>query len=290
MDKFNIAVLGDSFLDKFSFFTSNRMSPEADVPVAIDEKQKLYPGGASLVSSVIAKNGISVDLYTRIGSDSNSLKLHKLISEHSVNIYDYSENYETILKNRVIVNGKYFLRIDNENLLDITNPKKLINEFKNNIQKYDYIVLSDYNKGFFSEAVSKSLQKLEIENKTILDPKPGSKLSMKNWAFLKPNYDEGVLISSKNSPGEIINKINKSFNTNTLLTMGSEGVFYQNLQTNLIEQIVPDKKIKVTDASGSGDIFLGNFISKYIFCNNLKESIKFAIKATHKPLLQYGYW
>ena len=45
-----IAVIGDSILDKYSFYISNRMSPEAPVPVAEKIDSNYSIGGAGLVA------------------------------------------------------------------------------------------------------------------------------------------------------------------------------------------------------------------------------------------------
>lgn len=290
MSEYKIAVMGDSFLDKYSFYDSYRTSPEADVPVIINQNAKYFPGGASLVSCVIAEKNIEVDLYTRLGNSKESNIISEFLYDRNVNIFDYSTNFKTILKDRVIVNNKYFLRIDDEKITSLENPSQLIHDFTKHHEHYDFVVLSDYSKGFFSDTVSKFICSLNIKDKTILDPKPGSKLEMRNWAFLKPNFDEGILISSKNKPSEIIKEINKSHNTSTILTKGAEGVFYQNHQSKKIEHIKPKKFDEVVDTSGSGDIFLGNFVSSYLITNDIKQSIVCATEATQKPLSRYGYW
>ena len=148
MKKFKVAVLGDSFLDKFSFYDSFRNSPEADVPVAINEDIKYFPGGAALVSSILSKNRILVDLYTRIGSNKNSVKLLNLLKNFDKNLIDYSYNFETIVKDRKILNNQYFLRTDNEIISDLTHEDELIADFSKNLNKYEFVILSDYVKGF----------------------------------------------------------------------------------------------------------------------------------------------
>ena len=83
MGKF--AVFGDSILDKYSFFNSDRISPDAPVPVINDEKNEYYLGGAGLVSDKLIDLGNEVDLYTMIGDTSNS-KRFKYLAE-GINIF-----------------------------------------------------------------------------------------------------------------------------------------------------------------------------------------------------------
>ena len=71
MKSLNIAILGDVILDKFSFYKSNRISPEAPVPIIELEKFEYFPGGASLTASNLNKLGCNVDIFTQIGDDKN---------------------------------------------------------------------------------------------------------------------------------------------------------------------------------------------------------------------------
>ena len=48
--KSKILVIGDAILDKYSFGVTNRISPEAPVPVLKIEKEILKPGGAANVA------------------------------------------------------------------------------------------------------------------------------------------------------------------------------------------------------------------------------------------------
>ena len=290
MKKFKVAVLGDSFLDKFSFYDSFRNSPEADVPVAINEDIKYFPGGAALVSSILSKNRILVDLYTRIGSNKNSVKLLNLLKNFDINLIDYSYNFETIVKDRKILNNQYFLRTDNEIISDLTHEDELIADFSKNLNKYDFVILSDYAKGFFTKKVANNLSKLNLKEKSIIDPKPSGHLNFKNCTFLKPNYKEGVILSSNKKPNKIVEALNNKFETNTILTHGSKGVYFQNTANQKVERLVPKKLTTVVDSSGSGDIFLANFISEYLTSKNIESSINFAMDKTLMPLKQFGYW
>ena len=47
--KSKILIIGDAMLDKYTFGSTNRISPEAPVPIFKIEKEILKPGGACLL-------------------------------------------------------------------------------------------------------------------------------------------------------------------------------------------------------------------------------------------------
>ena len=109
MGKF--AVFGDSILDKYSFYDSNRNSPEAPVPIIVNETNEYFLGGAGLVSDTLIDLGNEVDLYTMLGQELNSEIFKSLVNK--ISIFDFAEKkYKLTLKERIIVNQNYFLRKD----------------------------------------------------------------------------------------------------------------------------------------------------------------------------------
>ena len=86
------AVFGDSILDKYSFYNSNRVSPEAPVPVIVNETNEYFWVGG-LVSDALIDLGNEVDLYTMIGNGSNSEIFKSLVN--GINIFDFAKTITT---------------------------------------------------------------------------------------------------------------------------------------------------------------------------------------------------
>ena len=72
LDFSNIKVLliGDFMIDHYIMGTSNRMSPEAPVPVVIPEQEYSIPGGAGNVAMNLGLMGANVTCVGCIGNDS----------------------------------------------------------------------------------------------------------------------------------------------------------------------------------------------------------------------------
>ena len=82
--KSKILVIGDAMLDRYSFGSTNRISPEAPVPVLKVEKEILKPGGAANVASNISSLGQETTLISSVGTDSNGKVLKDLINSQKV--------------------------------------------------------------------------------------------------------------------------------------------------------------------------------------------------------------
>ena len=201
-----LAVFGDSILDKYSFFKSYRTSPEAPVPVINDEVNEYYLGGAGLVSDKLIDlgNDVSampgmmalvseklidlgneVDLYTMIGDSSYSKIFTSLIKD--INVFDFAEKgYDVTTKERIIVNGNYFLRKDVDSKL-APNLSDVVAKFSESISTYDGAIFVDYDKGFLNQNLFNLLAGLTSENNitSILDPNINNIQNFHNLDFIK---------------------------------------------------------------------------------------------------------
>ena len=117
--KSKILVIGDAMLDKYSFGTINRISPEAPVPVLKIKEEIMKPGGAANVAANVRSLGIETNLITNIGKDINGKILTKLIKSQKINlILNSLENFKTTVKTRVISQNQQLIRIDDDSIND----------------------------------------------------------------------------------------------------------------------------------------------------------------------------
>lgn len=279
-----LAVFGDSILDKYSFFNSDRTSPEASVPVINDETNEYYLGGAGLVSDKLIDLGNEVDLYTMIGDSSNS-KIFKSLNK-GINIFDFSEkSYDVTIKERIIVNGNYYLRRDVD-ANATPNSSEVIANFQELISTYDAAVFVDYNKGFLTQNLFDLLSSMTSENNiiSILDPNIHNIHKFYNLDFIKLNELEAQHFSKKKNLEEIFSELN-ILNVSSVVTMSSKGAVTQ-IDGELF--YANPKHIKAIDVSGCGDVFLANFISSYILNSDIRASIKSAVNESTDYVSFFG--
>lgn len=193
----NVLVIGDIMLDRYYFGTSNRISPEAPVPVLKKKKEKMVLGGAANVSINIKKAKQNVAIISLIGNDNDGETLTKILKENDIDTSLLIKDKDrcTIVKNRFIgQNNIQMFRFDEEIEAKISNNinEKLIELLEKNISKFDIVVISDYNKGLLN--VNNTSKIIDIANKnnikTLIDVKEPNYEKYKNSFLIKPNLSE----------------------------------------------------------------------------------------------------
>ena len=80
-----IRVYGDIMLDRWILGDATRISPEAPVPVLLEQEQKYSIGGAgNLALNIQSING-DVYLYGNVGQDKEGFKLLELLGATKLN-------------------------------------------------------------------------------------------------------------------------------------------------------------------------------------------------------------
>ena len=88
-----ILVVGDVMLDEYWYGNSNRISPEAPVPIVNFDNKELRLGGAANVAANISSLGGDVTLLSLIGHDKKTKIYNELVvSNHIKHITIKSKN------------------------------------------------------------------------------------------------------------------------------------------------------------------------------------------------------
>lgn len=264
----HVVVIGDVMLDEYLEGDTNRMSPEAPIPI-FDLKSKTYKsGGAANVAMNTAGLGAYTSLIGVIGNDAAGKKLQEILNnQERINpCLLLEENRKTTTKTRVIAKNQQILRIDDEDLFHISEHTagrilKKINAL-HEAQRIDMIIFQDYNKGLLSPyLIENCLKWAKTRNIiTALDPKFENIPFYKGIDFFKPNLKEvekmvgrkvklnhQTLFSiSKEIKASLVNKV-------TLITLGPDGVFIFGDEEG---HLMPAEKNLVVDVSGAGDSLL----------------------------------
>ena len=136
-------VFGDVIIDKYVYGTSSRISPEAPVPIVNIDNVKTSLGGAGLVLENLKNLDIDATL------------VHN------------NQNRST--KTRIISDGHYITRLDEDEHADADAVLEQI--LQSDFAPYDYVILSDYNKGALdhTQKIINHINKFNC--KIIVDPK-----------------------------------------------------------------------------------------------------------------------
>src|SRR3989344_867037 len=193
----NILVVGDLILDQHIRGHVSRISPEAPVPIVLQEGAPSYaPGGAANVANNLRTLGAQVALVGRIGDDRegevflNELRRRK-ISTRAV-ILD--QKMPTILKTRVVAQHQQVLRVDREKVDQCSSGliTKILSFIHNNINVFDAIIISDYGKGMITAPLLQDVCDLAKRKKKIIavDPKDDHFGYYREVTVITPNKKE----------------------------------------------------------------------------------------------------
>ncbi len=265
----NVIVIGDIMLDRYLFGSTNRISPEAPVPIVDLEEQQDKLGGAANVALNIQSLGANPILIGVVGKDQPASIIHQLLEEDGLKSSGilHDTDRPTTLKSRIWSAGKQILRLDHESkefineLITTELIGLLISEIQQ--QSIDAIILQDYNKGLltpdFIQAIITIAQKHQIP--VIVDPKDDQFFHYQSVNLFKPNLKEirnkmdfdinpRDIESLDRADSELRKLLNHQI---TMITLSEHGLYINDGQQSCI---YPTQSHHIIDVCGAGDSVL----------------------------------
>jgi len=221
---FKVLLIGDSCTDRYVYGEVKRLNPEAPVPILNYKRTEIRQGMCWNVYNNLLAFGVEVYMLT---------------------------NEEKIVKTRYIEEktNQQILRLDEE-----VSVKSMTYELPD--EKYDAIVISDYDKGFIT---TEKLFHIVYNAKcpVFIDSKKQN----------LPTYNCYIKINDIE-----YQKLKGSYD-NLIVTRGSAGAEYDGI-------LYPGEKVNVYDVVGAGDTFLATLTYGYLKYGRMEEAIPFANKAS----------
>jgi D-glycero-beta-D-manno-heptose-7-phosphate kinase len=261
----HVLIVGDVMLDTYWWGDTNRISPEAPVPVVDIAKTEHRLGGAANVALNTVSLGAKTSVCSLVGNDDNAFILKKLLQENNIttSFIAESNSRKTTQKNRVMSRNHQLLRFDVEHKEDLNDAELIV--FQKAVdaafnEKPNIIILQDYNKGVLTQkSIIYILDKAQQLNIPVaVDPKLNNFSAYKNVALFKPNLKEtkeALHISiDKSKPEEIHHAtavLQQHLNAeNILITLSEYGAAGRSKNKSFI---FPAHERNIADVSGAGD-------------------------------------
>lgn len=265
-ENLNVLIIGDVMVDSYIWGSVERISPEAPVPIVSVEERENRMGGAANVGLNIKSLGANAIMCAVIGHDEKGVDFQNLLVKEGMTNEGIvkSDNRITTTKFRVFGNHAQMLRVDEENVDDLTE-----NDFNNLLRKIqdifenkdiDVVIFQDYDKGVISPSLIAYVVELALEKNipVVVDPKKKNFLEYKHVTLFKPNLKEikeGLNLSFDNENAEQIkeaiarlkNKISADIVLNTL---SEKGII---IHSNEGVEIISAHYRNIADVSGAGD-------------------------------------
>ena len=256
-----IVVVGDAMLDIYLAGESDRLSPEAPVPVVTVHHRRTALGGAANVAANVAAIGAECRLVAVIGDDPRGdsfrgeLASTRLTDRHLV----VAAARPTTSKTRVVARGQQLVRIDEE--VDEPIPSRTVDQVLAELERAmadaDALLIEDYNKGTLTPAVIELGLKLARKRgvPVVVDPKFKHFFNYVGATVFKPNRREleqamGASLDLAH-PDALPAVLEKLHVDNLLLTLGAEGMVLVTKDGEITR--IPTMAREVYDVSGAGD-------------------------------------
>src|SRR5437588_9204072 len=190
-----ILCLGDIMLDRFAYCDTERISPEAPVPVLLKRTQSMLGGVGNVARNIAALGGRAV-LMGLLGHDQAGDEVRALIRETRgvVDAHAASANRPTICKTRFIAGHQQMLRVDEESLHDPDSDeeKALLAAIERHLPKSHAVILSDYAKGTLGPKVIETAiaRARSLGIPVYVDPKSDDFARYRGATCIAPNLKE----------------------------------------------------------------------------------------------------
>lgn len=186
-----LLVVGDVMLDRYWFGDTERISPEAPVPVVLVSKDDERLGGAANVARNAASIGAKISILGVVGDDEPGRRVEELLKAQGVNSYlQRDPSLPTTVKLRVVARQQQLIRLDFEKAPTHEALLNKLEQFQSLLPEVDVVILSDYGKGGLTH-VTKMIAAARAAGKVVLvDPKGDDYSKYEGASIITPNRSE----------------------------------------------------------------------------------------------------
>jgi D-beta-D-heptose 7-phosphate kinase/D-beta-D-heptose 1-phosphate adenosyltransferase len=258
----SILVVGDLMIDHYLWGKTERISPEAPVPVIDVQRESEVLGGAGNVVNNLRALGARVEVASVIGTDENGRRLVEMLEELEVGTEALvrERGRTTTRKSRVIASHQQVVRFDSETKLQISRESEMIllEKITRILERgVDTVLISDYGKGVLSEELTQRVIGLARERglRVMVDPKGSDYSKYRGATAITPNRKEageatGIEIVDEESLREAGFRLKKELDLErVIITLSEEGmaIFGEEMR------VIPTVAKEVYDVTGAGD-------------------------------------
>jgi rfaE bifunctional protein kinase chain/domain len=261
MKSSRVAVVGDIMLDRYLIGDTDRLSPEAPVPVVTVAERHAALGGAANVAANVAALGARCLLVGVLGDDGDGAAIRQelAVARLEDRFVLTVAGRPTTSKTRIIARGQQIVRIDDEvdSLIDGQDLTRLVAAARDALADADALLLEDYNKGALSPSLIVAV--MEVARRRgipiVVDPKYRRFFEYQGATVFKPNRRElesalgaAVDLQNGNALPEVLARLKVD---NLLVTLGSDGMVLVTKDGDLTQ--IPSIARQIYDVSGAGD-------------------------------------
>ncbi len=256
-----VVVLGDAMLDRYLLGDTDRLSPEAPVPVVTVKETRAALGGAANVAANVVAIGARCHLVATAGDDLHGRAFREALGAAGLDDRTIVTvpGRPTTTKTRVMARGQQVVRIDEEvdAPLEPGTLERVTTLLHEALADADALLLEDYNKGLLAAPLITAAVAAALRRgvPVVVDPKYRHFFEYAGATVFKPNRREleaalgaAVDLEHRDALPQALERLKVD---NLLLTLGADGMVLVTKAREIIH--LPSIAREVYDVSGAGD-------------------------------------
>lgn len=252
-----VLVAGDVMLDRYWFGPTDRISPEAPVPIVNVREIEERPGGAANVAVNLASLGVATRLVGVTGDDDAGCRLQAMLSDLRIDArLIVVDPISTVTKLRVLSRNQQLIRLDMESDAAAVPPGVMHERFGQALDGVGCVILSDYGKGALCPVGDLIRMCREREVPVLVDPKGREFERYRGATVITPNLAEFEAVVGRCPDDETLiargQELRRDLDLGWLLvTRSSRGMML--LGPDGLSLDLPAEAREVFDVTGAGD-------------------------------------
>lgn len=247
-----VTVIGDCLLDVDLDGAATRLSPDAPVPVVDVVRSHDRAGGAGLVATLLARDGVQVTLVTALGEDAPADRIRAALE--GVTLVEGRLLGPTPVKTRVRADGHAITRLDEA---CTQRPGcELGPELLAAIAEADAVVAADYGRGLLDEPGVRA-RLADAASRVVWDPHRAGAAPVAGAALVTPNAAEASAFSGMQVAG-VADAVDAGVALRRAWHVQAVGVTLGRLGGVLVDDrslpaVLPVTAVDAADPCGAGD-------------------------------------
>lgn len=280
-----LVVIGDALLDVDVEGRSERLCPEAPVPVVDAEGEWLRPGGAGLAAALLAtRTTPPTVLVTALGEDETGRRLAGLLA-HDVRVLRLRLDGQTVRKTRVRAAGQSLVRVDTGDGRAARAPLPI--KVEQAVREAGAILVSDYGRGVAAhQQLRRLLAELAGRIPVVWDPHPRGPAPVPGATLVTPNEHEALgLVPGCADPAEAAAALRREWACSAVaVTAGAEGAVLCEGDRDCVRVPVPGTAAagQRPDTCGAGDRFASEAAAALLEGAEVSAAVRVAVEAASR--------
>lgn len=286
-----VLLIGDVMLDRYWSGGTERISPEAPVPVVGLKDFRDLPGGAANVALNVAALGTRCTLLGLTGDDEAGARLREVLDATGIDSrLIRTSGSPTITKLRVLSRNQHLMRLDVEDGFADSDHAALIDAYLQALPDCDLVVLSDYAKGTLGPATVELVAAArKVGRRVLVDPKGADFTRYRGADLVTPNRAEFERVVGPCADDaqieararELIGQLDLGA---LLITRSEEGMSLIPRDGEAIH--LPAHRREVYDVTGAGDTVIGVMAAALAAGHALADAL---VLANHAAAIVVGH-